>query len=264
MEKSSTLITNVFNNGKEYLQLKSKSLQLEVYNKVSGLFALMVSGAIVASLSVLALLFVNIGIGFALSIAFRSHVWGFLSLGGIYVVLLGIFIAVRKPIDTKLKNAVVLKLSENKYTEYEQVTRERIHLKAELERSENLVKGNAKQLQENLEIMAEDLRKLKEEVQRFRSLFSFGEQKPEEPQGGKAAGSSPVQELKKMALTKVAELIINRLVVKDVNSIKQLIWPTLAKVLVSAGLSNEKNTDEQKGESTGFLKSLISKLSKFL
>ena len=174
------------------------------------------------------------------------------------------FIVVRKQIDTKLKNAVVLKLSENKYTEYEQVTRERIHLKAELERSENLVKGNAKQLQENLEIMAEDLRKLKEDVQRFRSLFSFGEQKPEEPQGGKAAGSSPVQELKKMALTKVAELIINRLVVKDVNSIKQLIWPTLAKVLVSAGFSNEKNTDEQKGESTGFLKSLISKLSKFL
>lgn len=264
MEKTSTLMTNVFNNGKEYLQLKSKSVQLDVYDRVSGLIAAMASGAIVALLSVFALLFLNIGLGFALSIAFRSHVWGFLCLGGLYLVLLGVFVAIRKPVDVKLKNALVSKLSENKYTEYDQVTRERKHLKAELERSENLVKGHARKLQENLEIMAEDFRKLKADVQRFRSLFSFGEQKPEEPKGGKAAGSSPVQELKKMALSKVAEIIINRLVVKDVNSIKQLIWPTLAKVLVSAGISNEKNTDEQTGESTGFLKSLISKLSKFI
>lgn len=264
MEKSSNLMSNFFNNGKEYLQLKSKSVQLDVYDRVTCLIAAMASGAIVALLSVLALLFINIGLGFALSIAFGSHVWGFLCLGGLYLVLLGIFMAIRKPLDLKLKNAVVSKLSENKYTEYGQVTKERNHLKTELGLSENMVKGNARKLQENLEIMAEDFRKIKEDVQRFRSLFSFGEQKPEEPKDGKAAGSSPVQELKKMALTKVAELIINRLVVKDVNSIKQRIWPTLAQVLVSAGISTEKNTDEKTGESMGFLKSLISKLLKFI
>ena len=161
MEKTSTLMTNVFNNGKEYLQLKSKSVQLDVYDRVSRLIAAMASGAIVALLSVFALLFLNIGLGFALSIAFRSHVWGFLCLGGLYLVLLGVFVAIRKPVDVKLKNALVSKLSENKYTEYDQVTRERKHLKAELERSENLVKGHARKLQENLEIMAEDFRKLK-------------------------------------------------------------------------------------------------------
>jgi hypothetical protein len=160
MEKTSTLITNVFNNGREYLQLKSQSLQLEVYDKVSGLVAGVVNGAVIAILSVLALLFLNIGLGFALSVAFKSHVWGFLSLGGIYILFLGIFLASRKSVDLKVKNAIVAKLSDDRYSEYEKLMSDRLQLKAELQRSETLVKGNAEELKENLEILAEDFKRL--------------------------------------------------------------------------------------------------------
>lgn len=266
MEKTSTLITNVFNNGREYLQLKSKSLQLEVYDKVSGLVAGMANGLMIAVLSIFALLFVNVGLGFALSVAFKSHVWGFLALGGIYIVLLGIYMAVRNTVDLKIRDTVVGKLSDDRYSEYDKMMKDRKQLNAELERSETLVKGNAEELKENVEILAEDFKKLKEDIQRFRHLFSFGDQKQEEPKKGmqQEEATTGAKDFKKMAVSTIAELIINRLVMKDVHSIKQLIWPTIAKVLVNAGITADKSTDQHKGESSGFLSSLKDKLAKFL
>jgi hypothetical protein len=264
MEKTSTLISNVFNNGKEYLHLKSRAVQLEVYDKVSGLVASAVNGTIIAVFSLFAILFLNIGLGFALSEAFNSHVWGFLSLGAIYLVLLGVFMGVRKPVDLKIKNTIVTNLSDERYTSYETLRSDRKQLKAELERSETLVKGNAEELKENLEIVAEDFKRLKEDIQRFRHIFSFGDQSESTSKQNGAPQESKSGDFKKLALTTVAEMLINRVVMKDVHSIKQLIWPTIAKVLVNTGLSKEKNTEEHKGEAGGFLKSLRDRLARFL
>ena len=38
MEKTSTLVNNIFSNTKEYLNLKTKSLKLEAYEKTADAF----------------------------------------------------------------------------------------------------------------------------------------------------------------------------------------------------------------------------------
>src|SRR3954470_20345503 len=108
MEKTSTLVNNVYTNAKEYIHLKTRSVKLETYDKVAGAVSGAVNGAVIAVLGLCAFLFLNVGIAYALSDAFESTKLGFLTLGGIYLVLMGIFFAMKAGISKKIKNSVVV------------------------------------------------------------------------------------------------------------------------------------------------------------
>lgn len=266
MEKSSTLISNVFSNGREYIHLKGKSLQLEAYDKLSSLVAVITNGLIISVLSIVALLFINIGFGFGLSVLFDSYVWGFLALGGIYLIAAVIFILARKTIQLKVQTKLIAQLSDQQYADYEAFKKDRKQIKAELDRSETLIKGNADELKENLEILAEDFKRLKADVHNFRHLFSFEHEGEEASRSEKKSGEkdSKKEEFRKLAFSGIAELLINKFVMRDVSSLKKLIWPTLAKVIINKGLSPEANKDTKKGENTGFMTALKNRLADFI
>jgi hypothetical protein len=270
MEKTSTLVNNVYTNAKEYIHLKTRSIKLEVYDKASASAASAVNGAVIAVLGLCAFLFLNVGLAYALSDAFNSTKWGFLALGGIYVVLIGIFLAVKGSVDKKIKNSIVTKMSKNAMTDYDMMVKEKDSVNAQLERAETLVKGNIEELKDNVDVLVEDFKKLKEDVQRFKHLFGHHDT----PAGSNAQASYQQPQdihhekngtLQKLAISTIVELIINRFVVKDVTSIKKAILPILAKVLVTTKIMNKPDgTTSSNGEGSGFIGTLKSKLAKFL
>jgi hypothetical protein len=270
MEKTSTLVNNVYSNAKEYLHLKTRSVKLEAYDKVSGAAASTVNGAVLAVLGLCAFLFLNVGIAYALSDAFNSTKLGFLTLGGIYVVLMGIFMAVKGSVDRKIKNSIVAKMSNNAHTEYEVMLKEKDSVNAQLERAEVLVKGNIEELKDNVDVLVEDFKKLKQDVQRFKHLFGAHDEtgatahphyeQPENIHHEKSNGT-----ISKLAINTIVELIINRFVLKDVNSIKKAILPILAKAFINTKMTHAAEKEPgAPSESGGLLNTLKTKLAKFL
>src|SRR5688572_24464153 len=99
MEKTSTLVNNIYANAKEYIALKTRSVKLEAYDKAAGAVAGAVNGAVLGVLGLCAFLFLNVGVAYWLSEVFESTKLGFLALGGFYVLLIGIYFAAKKSVS---------------------------------------------------------------------------------------------------------------------------------------------------------------------
>jgi len=269
MEKTSTLVNNIYTNAKEYIGLKTRSLKLEAYDKAAGAAAGAVNGAILAVLGLCAFLFLNVGVAYWLSEVFNSTKLGFLTLGGIYVVLIGIFLAVKKSIDTSIKNTIVKKMSSDAVTDYEGMIKEKITVNAQLERAETVVKGNIEELKDNIDTLVQDFKKLKEDVQRFRHLFGHhdhdgsqenGEQ--EHSQNGHQNNHMGSGFVPKLAMSTIIEFLINKFVLKNTMGIKKALIPILAKAFFTSKMMKSDGAPPKEGD--GFLAGLKSKLSKFL
>lgn len=253
MEKTSTLVNNIYSNGKEFISLKTREIKLEVYDKVSGAAAGAVNGAVLGVLGLCAFIFLNVGVAYWLSEVFESTKLGFLSLGGIYVLLIGIFFALRNSISKSIKNSIVVKMSDNAVSDYDTLIKEKNTISAQLERAETVVKGNMEELKDNIEILVQDVKRLKEDIQRFRNIFGHhdtdekeNEQMQHQQQNGHAASGKGAGMLPKVAFSALLELLINKFVLKDLVPVKKSILPTLAKALISSKVMNG-NGSSQKG-----------------
>lgn len=268
MEKTSTLVHNIFTNAKEYISLKTRAVKLDVYDKAASSVSGAVNGAIMAVLGLCAFIFLNVGVAYWLSEVFESTKLGFLTLGGIYVVLLGIFFALKNKIATSVKNSIVVKMSKETITDYEVMMKEKHTVDAQLERAETVVKGNIEELKDNIDTLVEDFKRLKEDVQRFRNIFghhdndhhvqksNFASQDHHHAKSG--GGLFP-----KVAMSTILELLINKFVLKDVISLKKTILPIVAKAFITNKMG-QNNGNGSTSQPHGIIETLKAKLSKFL
>jgi hypothetical protein len=266
MEKTSTLVNNIYANAREYISLKTRSVKFEVYDKAAGAVSGAVNGAIIAVLGLCAFMFLNVGVAYWLSEIFGSTKLGFLSLGGLYAVLLAVFFAFKGKISATVKNSVVAKVSKDQMNDYRLMIKEKDLVNAQLERAETVVKGNIEELKDNIDTLVEDFKKIKEDVQKFRNLFGHSDHNGEgheadhsrqQPNQKSSGGMLP-----KLAVSTIVELIINRFVLKDVHSLKKVILPIIAKAFINAKIM--KPSDGTSPPKTGgILDSLKSKLARF-
>jgi len=103
MEKTSTLVNSIFSNAKEYVNLKTKSLKLEAYEKTADAVAGSVNGGVLFVVGLCAFIFLNVGVAYWLSEVFMSTKLGFLTLGAFYVVVMGVYLGVKNQVGMSIK-----------------------------------------------------------------------------------------------------------------------------------------------------------------
>jgi hypothetical protein len=266
MEKTSTLVNNIFSNTKEYLNLKTKSLKLEAYEKTADAVSGSVNGAALFVIGLCAFIFLNVGVAYWLSEVFMSTKLGFLVLGGFYVVVMGIYLGVKKQIGVSVKNKIVQKMSKDTIHTYELALKEKESVNNQLAHAETLVKEDIEELKENLNTLVEDIQRLKRDVARFRNIFSFkghhdddevshNGHDVEEKINGQTSRVGP--KIPRMLVNGAMNFLMSRFFLKNAGSILKMVVPIVANTMVTSKLFKEK-------PKTSFMENLKLTLSKFL
>jgi hypothetical protein len=242
MEKTSTLVNNIHSNTKTYINLRTKAIKLEIYERVTNLIASGISAAFIAMVALLAFMFLNVGVGFWLGYTFGSFAKGFFALGGFYLVVLGIYMAVRKSlVKNSVKNAVLLKVSKT-MNDYDLLVSEQVTVQGQLSLAETHLKENFDDLKENLNTLKEDINRVK---------GHFVSHKDEEK------NTTVGPKIPRIAITGALDLILNRLVLKNSGTIIKTLLPVITNALVTSKVFKEDKT-------TSLFENLKLKFSKFL
>jgi hypothetical protein len=241
MEKTSTLVNNIYSGTTDYIHLQTRSLKLEVYERITNVIASGISASLIVLFGLFSLFFINVGLAFWLSKLFQSYTLGFLTVGGFYVLVLGIYLLLRDKIaKNKVKNMVLLKVSKS-HNDYELLLKEQAILHAQVDEKEKQIKGSFEELKENLETLKEDFHKLK-------SHFVS-----EEKENGEQVGPK----IPRIAITSLIDLLLKKVVLRKAGLVKKLIFPVLANALVTSAVFKEN-------KKTSLLENLKLKFSKFL
>jgi hypothetical protein len=265
MEKTSTLVNTIFSNTKEYVNLKTKSLKLEAYEKTADAVAGSVNGAVLFVIGLCAFLFLNVGVAYWLSEVFMSTKLGFLVLGGFYIVVMCIYLAVKKQIGMSVKNKIVQKMSKDALHSYELALKEKESVNNQLAHAETLVKENIEELKDNLNILVEDVKRLKRDVGRFKDIFNFhGHEDGQEHHNGNGAeektngqANRVGRKIPRILLNGAMNFLMSRFFLKNAGGIIKTVVPIVANTMVNSKLFKEK-------PKTSFLENLKLTLSKFL
>lgn len=245
MEKTSTLVNSIFSNTKDYVNLKTKSLKLEAYEKTADAVSGSVNGVALFVLGLCAFMFLNVGVAWWLSEVFMSTKLGFFTLGGFYVLCMGIYFAVKTSIASGVKNKVVSKMSKNEITTYELVLKNKESVNNQLSHAETLVKENAEELKENLNTLVNDVKRLKNDIARVRNIFNLNDE-AHAPKNNEPSDLSHEENinrvaprLPRMAVNAIFNLLLSKLVLKNAGAVVKTVVPIVANTVLNSKLFKE-------------------------
>lgn len=103
-------LKDIKNDIQEYVDVKVKLIKLHTAENISRILSQAATFAVVGYLMFFILLFFSFAVGFFLAERFHSNELGFLAVAGIYLILLILFLVVRKHIIEKPIIKAVIKL----------------------------------------------------------------------------------------------------------------------------------------------------------
>ena len=242
MEKTSVLINDIYSGTTEYVHLQTKSLKLELYERITNVISSGISASFILLFGLFAFLFMNIGLAFWLSEELQSNKLGFLALGGFYMVVLGIYMIFRNKIaKNKVKNGVLLMVSKT-HSDYDLLLKEQEVVHAQVDIKEKQIKESFEELKENLETLKEDFKQLKSH------FVSEDDKEGEEHVGPK---------IPRIAITSLIDLVLQKVVFRKAGMVKKFLFPVLANALVTSTVFKEnKKTSLVENLKLKFLKYL--------
>lgn len=230
MEKTSEIVHDLYTNTREYINLQSKSVKLEVYERITNVIASGISSGFIALFGLFSFLFINFGFAFYLSEVFHSTVYGFLTVGAVYFVVLGLYLLLRNKIaKNKLKDTILLKVSKTMH-DYDAMLKEQNVVHAQVAASEERLKSN--------------LEDLKQKADDFKGNFIADEN----------AHKGPM--VPRILLTSAVDLILKKFVLKKAGFLVKNIVPVVANTLLTSKLFHED-------KKTSLVENLRLKLSRF-
>lgn len=258
MEKTSTLVNTIFSTTKEYLALKTKAVRLEIYDHLANILSGAVNVIIISTIGLFAFLFLNIGLAYWLSEALESTKAGFLVLGSVYCVVLGMYFLVRGNIARKVKDAVVVKASGEIIRDYKEMVKEKEMIGLELKLAEAAVRENINEARDNLNTLVEDVKRLKADYKKLKSNFVGDDDEPKTAESnGEPAHKRVGPKIPRIAITSILDLVMNKVLFKKVGLVKRILLPIIANALVTSTVFKED-------KKTSLIENLKLKFSKFL
>lgn len=203
----------VYHSTNDLVTIKTKMVKLEIYERVTNLITSAISSVVIGVFALIAFLFLNMALGFWLSSLFSSAALGFLCLGGFYLLLLFVFLAMRKRFeDKKIKNVILEKVSKT-YTDYDELLADQLAVQQEAEDSKNK--------------LSEDFNALKEAI--------FPSSEPE--------GKSTNHPVMRTVVTSAIELIFQHVILRKAGPLGKSIIPAIVNTFLTSKLFDEKPGD---------------------
>lgn len=241
MEKTSTLLNNIYSGTNDYVRLQVRSAKLELYERITTVIESGISAAVILLFGVFSFLFINFGLAFWLGNQMESTPAGFFVVGLFYMVVLGLYLALKDRVaKNKVKNAVLLKVSKT-HSDYEQLLEEQELLQAQVAVAEQSIVDNIATLKENIDVLKDDLTNLKEH-------FITGKGEGNERVGPK---------LPRMAITSVVDLLLQKVLFRKAGFAKKTVLPIIANALLTSTVFDEDKR-------TSLIENLKLKLRRFL
>ncbi len=238
MEKVGEIVGDLYTNTNEYINLQTKSFKLEIYERVTNVIAGGISGGFIAVFGLFSFLFINFGLAYYLSDVLNSRTLGFLSVGGFYFIVLGIYLLLKDKIaKNKLKNMILLQVSKT-MNDYDAMLKEQEIVHAQVAKSADLLKENIEELKQRADVVKEDIRKLK-------GNFIAEEGSPVGPK------------VPRILITGAVDFIMKKVILKNSGFIVRNLLPVVANTLLTSKVFHEE-------KKTSLLENLKLKLSKFL
>lgn len=151
MEKAGDIVHDLYTNTREYINLQSKSVKLEVYERITNVISSGISAGFIALFGLFSFLFINFGLAYYLSEVFESRTYGFLTVGGFYFIVLGLYLLLRNKIaKNKLKNTILLKVSKT-MDDYDEMLKEQEIVHVQVAASEERMKTSMEELKQKMD-----------------------------------------------------------------------------------------------------------------
>lgn len=241
MEKTSTLINNIYSGTTDYIRLQTRSAKLEIYERVTNLIESGISASVILLLGLFSFLFLNFGVALWLGDLMGSNRYGFFAVGGFYVVVLGLYVLLKDQVGkNKVRNMVLLKVSKT-HKDYDLLLKEQTLVHSQVQTTEKMILDNIHELKENIDTLKEDFTRLKEQ-------FVTGGGEGEDHVGPK---------IPRVAITSLVDVVLQKVVLKNSGLLKRVFLPIIANTLLTSKAFNES-------KKTSLLENLKLKFSKFL
>jgi hypothetical protein len=260
MEKTSTLVNTIFSTTKDYLAIKTKSIKLEIYENLANVSSSALNAVITSVIGLFAFMFLNIGVAYWLSEVLESTKLGFLTLGGFYIIVLGVYLMVKEQVAAKVKNAMIVKVSKETMRDYKEMVKEKEMIDLELKLAETAVVQNIHEAKENLNILVEDIKRLKRDFNKLKSNFvndDSEENHTSTGQDGDPANKRVGPKIPRIAITSILDLLLTKVLFKKAGLIKRLVVPVITNALVTSTVFKED-------KKTSLIENLKLKFAKFL
>jgi hypothetical protein len=145
------IVHDLYSNTREYINLQSKSVKLEVYERITNVISSGISVGFIALFGLFSFLFINFGLAYYLSDLFESRTIGFLTVGGFYFVVLGLYLLLRRQVArNKLRNTILLKVSKT-MNDYDAMLKEQEIVHAQVAASEERLKTSMEELKQKVD-----------------------------------------------------------------------------------------------------------------
>lgn len=231
MEKAGDIVQDLYTNTREYINLQSKSVKLEVYERITNVISSGISAGFIALFGLFSFLFINFGLAYYLSEVFESRTYGFFAVGGFYFVVLGLYLLLRNKIaKNKLKNTILLKVSKT-MDDYDAMLKEQDIVHAQVAASEERLKTS--------------MDELKQKMDEIKGNFIPDENAHKGPK------------VPRILLTGVMDFVLKKFVLKNSGFIVKNIVPVVANTLLTSKVFHED-------KKVSIIENLKLKLSKFL
>jgi hypothetical protein len=213
MEKTGEIVHDLYSNTREYINLQSKSVKLEVYERITNVISSGISAGFVALFGLFSFLFINFGLAYYLSDVFESRTLGFLTVGGFYFIVLGLYLLLRRKIArNKLRNTILLKVSKT-MDDYDEMLKEQDIVHAQVAASE-----------ERLKISMEEL---KQKVDEIKGNFIPDENAHKGPK------------VPRILLTSAVDFVLKNFILKKSGFLVKNIVPVVANTLLTSKVFHE-------------------------
>ncbi len=213
MEKAGDIVHDLYTNTREYVNLQSKSVKLEVYERITNVISSGISAGFIALFGLFSFLFINFGLAYYLSEVFESRTYGFLTVGGFYFVVLGFYLLLRNKIaKNKLKNTILLKVSKT-MDDYDEMLKEQEIVHAQVAASEERLKTS--------------MDELKQKIDEIKGNFIPDENAHKGPK------------VPRILLTSAMDFILKKFILKNSGFLVKNIVPVVANTLLTSKVFHE-------------------------
>ena len=209
MEKIKENISNLYDSTHHLIELHTKVVKLEIYERVTNLISSGINSAIVLIFALFAFTFLNLSAAYFLSEYLNSKVLGFLFVGLTYTALLLIYIVFQKKIaGNSVKNIILAKISKD-LDNYDELLVMQKKAYQDIEESKLLIKANVEGLKSNFGFSSNGTN----------SLVPYG--------------------IKKILIGGLIRLGINKILLRNSNPITKTIFQVISDAGITAYIFKE-------------------------